>query len=192
MKVGTRLSLGFGLVLVLLMLVALLGVFNMSTIHAKLERIVNENTLKTELVNNMSNSVHIVARVSRSVVLLSEPAAIRAELEKVGKAREAYNKAVEQLAHLPATPKGLEIRERIAAQARVTRPLNDKVFELALADQDAEATAVLMKQSGPATQVWQDAMDEYAALQKQTNQADAAAAGALGGVVGLAAQLAQQ
>jgi methyl-accepting chemotaxis protein len=36
MKVGTRLSLGFGLVLVLLLLVSLLGVFNMSTIHAQL------------------------------------------------------------------------------------------------------------------------------------------------------------
>jgi hypothetical protein len=62
MKVGTRLSLGFGLVLVLLLLVSLLGVFNMSTIHAQLERIVNENTLKTQLVTDMSESVHIVAR----------------------------------------------------------------------------------------------------------------------------------
>src|SRR5450830_1681365 len=95
MKVGTRLSLGFGLVLVLLLLVAVLGVFSMSTIHAKLERIVNENAVKTELVNEMSESVHIVARVSRSVVLLTDEAPIRAELEKVTKARASYNAALE-------------------------------------------------------------------------------------------------
>jgi methyl-accepting chemotaxis protein len=35
-----------------------------------------------------------------------------------------------------------------------------------------------MKQAGPATQSWQEAMDEYAALQKATNQADAAEASA--------------
>nr|WP_308936688.1 methyl-accepting chemotaxis protein [Duganella radicis] len=178
MKVGTRLSLGFGLVLVLLLLVAMLGVFNMSTIHAKLDRIVNENAVKTQLVNDMSESVHIVARVTRSVVLLNDHAAIRREMDKVIKAREVYNKAVEALASMPATARGVAIRDRIAGLARQTRPLNDKVIELALANNDAEATEVLMKQAGPSTQTWQDTMDEYAALQKETNQADAAAAAA--------------
>ncbi|WP_308495545.1 methyl-accepting chemotaxis protein [Duganella guangzhouensis] len=176
MKVGTRLSLGFGLVLTLLLLVALLGVYNMSMIHDKLDSIVNQNTVKTQLVNDMSESVHVVARVSRSVVLLNDVAAIRSELEKVTKARAVYNAAVEQLAKMPATPKGVEIRDRIAAQAKTVRPLNDKVFELSLLNQDAEATELLMKQAGPATQVWQEAMDEYAALQKATNETDAAEA----------------
>jgi methyl-accepting chemotaxis protein len=178
MKVGTRLGLGFGLVLVLLLLVAILGVFNMSTIHAKLDRIVNENTVKTELVGQMSNAVHVVARVSRSVVLLSDNAAIRTELEKVTKERANYNAALEQLAKMPATPKGLEIRERIVSLQKVARPFNDQVFELALANKDDEATDILMKQAGPATQRWQEAMDEYAALQKQTNLNDAAEASA--------------
>nr|WP_315259117.1 methyl-accepting chemotaxis protein [uncultured Duganella sp.] len=178
MKVGTRLSLGFGLVLVLLLLVALLGVFNMSTIHAKLERIVNENAVKTQLVNKMANSVHIVARVTRSVVLLNDQTAIRAEMEKVTRARAEYNAAVDALGKLPASATGVAIRERIAAQARTTRPLNDRLFELALADQDAEATDLLMKQAGPATQLWQDEMDQYGELQRATNESDAAEAGA--------------
>jgi len=176
MKVGTRLSLGFGLVLVLLLLVAMLGVFNMGAIHAKLDRIVNENVVKTQLVNDMSESVHIVARVTRSVVLINDEAAIRREMEKVFRAREVYNKAMDALAQMPATPKGVEIRERIAAQANITRPLNNQIFELALQNKDAEATELLMKQAGPSTQAWQDTMDEYVALQKETNQADAAAA----------------
>jgi methyl-accepting chemotaxis protein len=176
MKVGTRLGLGFGLVLVLLLFVAMLGVFNMSTIHAKLDRIVNENAVKTELVNEMSESVHIVARVSRSVVLLSDEAPIRAELEKVTKARANYNESLAQLGKMPATPKGIAIRERIVGLQKIARPLNDQVFELALANKDDEATQILMKQAGPATQVWQEAMDEYAALQKANNQADAAEA----------------
>jgi methyl-accepting chemotaxis protein len=176
MKVGTRLGLGFGLVLVLLLMVAVLGVFNMSTIHAKLDRIVNENAVKTELVNEMSESVHIVARISRSVVLLTSQADIRIELEKVTKARAAYNAAQDQLGKMSATPKGIAIRERILGLQKIARPFNDQVFELALANKDDEATQILMKQAGPATQSWQEAMDEYAALQKATNQADAAEA----------------
>jgi methyl-accepting chemotaxis protein len=176
LKVGTRLSLGFGLVLTLLLLVALLGVFNMSTIHAKLDRIVNENVVKTEMVGTMSEAVHVVARVARTVVLLEDQAVIRAEIANAEQQRAAYNKAVEVLANMSTTPKGTAIRERIAALAQEARPLNTKVFELALANQDAEATEMLMKRAAPPTQKWQEAMDEYANLQKENNHADAEAA----------------
>jgi methyl-accepting chemotaxis protein len=176
MKVGTRLSLGFGLVLTLLLMVAVLGVFNMSTIHAKLDRIVNENVVKTELVGTMSEAVHVVARVARTVVLLHDEAAIRAEMAKAGHERAAYNKAADALGKMSTTPQGTAIRERIAALGLEVRPLVNKVFELALANQDAEATELLMKQAAPATQKWQEAMDEYAALQKKNNHADADAA----------------
>nr|WP_315221472.1 methyl-accepting chemotaxis protein [uncultured Duganella sp.] len=169
MKVGTRLSLGFGLVLTLLLLIAALGVFNMSTIHAKLDEIVNENVVKSELVENMSESVHIVARVSRSAVLLQDDNAIRTEMAKVDKARATYAKAVEQLAKMPATVKEAAVRDRIAALARTARPLNDKAFALALAHKDEEAVAVVMTQAAPATQQWQDAMDDYAALHREDN-----------------------
>ncbi|WP_235923072.1 methyl-accepting chemotaxis protein [Rugamonas aquatica] len=176
MKVGTRLSLGFGLVLALLLSVALLGVYNMSTINAKLDNIVSLNVARGDLVQEMSESVHIVARVTRTVVLLNDPAAIESELAKLYTARGHYNKAAETLGRLPATAKGLEIRARIAAAGQEARPLTDKVVAMAKANQDAEATEVLMKQAGPATQRWQDVMDEYAALQKENNQADTAAA----------------
>ncbi|ELX13428.1 methyl-accepting chemotaxis protein [Janthinobacterium sp. HH01] len=176
MKVGTRLSLGFGLVLALLLSVALLGVYNMSTIHAKLDSIVSLNVARGDLVQEMSESVHIVARVTRTVVLLTDQAAIRNELAKLQAARANYNKAAEALSRLPATARGLEIRARIAAAGQEARPLTDKVVAMAQANQDAEATDVLMKQAGPATQRWQDVMDEYAALQKENNQADTAAA----------------
>ena len=176
MKVGTRLQLGFGLVLALLLSVAALGVFSMSAINARLDSIVGLNIVRNDLVQDMSESVHIVARVTRTVVLLTEPAAIENELLKLKAARDVYNKATDTLATLPATAKGLEIRARIAAAAGEARPLTDKVVEMAKLNQDAEATDLLMKQAAPATQRWQDIMDEYAALQKENTRNDSAAA----------------
>ena len=176
MKVVTRLSLGIGLVLALLVLVAALGLYSMSRIHAHLDEVVNENVVKSELVAGMSESVHIVARVSRSVVMLNDEAAIRAEMVKVERARAAYNSAVEQLEKLPATPRGIAIRERIIALAGQARALNDRVFALALSHKDDEAIALIMSEAGPATLKWQDGMDEYAALQRSNNRDDAAEA----------------
>ncbi|CAN7376742.1 methyl-accepting chemotaxis protein [Duganella sp. LjRoot269] len=178
MKVGTRLSLGFGLVLTLLVLIATLGVFNMSTIHAKLDNIVNTNVARTDLVQEMSEAVHVAARVTRTVVLLTEPGHMQAELAHLTAARAGYGKAKEALDKFPASDKDTALRARIEAAAQEARPLTDKVLALALANQDAEATELLMKQAAPATQRWQDAMDDYALLQKEQNLADTAAASA--------------
>ncbi|SEO58212.1 methyl-accepting chemotaxis protein [Duganella sp. CF517] len=177
MKVGTRLSLGFGLVLVLLLLIAALGVFNMSTIHAKLDTIVNENVVKSELVENMSEAVHIVARVSRSVVLLHDDKAIRTEMVKADKARADYAKAFGRLEAMPASAAETAARGRVGTLAQSAGPLNDKAFALALENKDEEAAAVVMTQAGPATQRWQDAMDDYAALHRQDNHEHVAEAG---------------
>nr|WP_315401020.1 methyl-accepting chemotaxis protein [uncultured Duganella sp.] len=178
MKVGTRLSLGFGLVLVLLLLIAALGLFEMSTIHAKLDTIVNENVVQGEQVEQMSESVHIVARVSRSVVLLHDDAAISTEMAKVDKARAAYAAAVARMAAMPVSAAEAGVRDRVAALAATARRWNDQVFALARAQKDDEAVALLMTQAGPATQHWQDALDEYAALHRADNHVHMAAAGA--------------
>ena len=65
MTVGTRLALGFGLVLALMAGVSGLGIYNMHRIHAQLEKIVQLNVAKLTYVQDMSEAVHIVARVTR-------------------------------------------------------------------------------------------------------------------------------
>jgi len=176
MKVGTRLGAGFGLVLTLLMAVAGLGLWSMSTIYAKVGEIVDVNVAKTALAQEMSESVHIVSRVTRTVVLLSDVAAIDAELAKVQAARAAYGKASLALDALPSTPAGVAARRPIAQLAEQTRALNDRVIALARANQDAEAVQLLLKEAAPATQRWQDAIDAYIERQKENNAEDVAEA----------------
>ena len=176
LKVGTRLGLGFGAVLTLLVMVAALGVLNMQSIYGSLDKIVNVNIAKTELVQDMSESVHIVARVTRTAVLLTDPSEIRSQLQKLAAARASYDRAHAALEQLPSTEKGRALRARIDAAHQEAQPLTDRVLALALANKDEEATALLMSQSGPATQRWQDDMDQYLQLQTQHNKDDAAAA----------------
>ncbi|HEY1150434.1 MAG TPA: methyl-accepting chemotaxis protein [Pseudoduganella sp.] len=178
MKVGTRLGLGFGAVLVLLMAVSGLGIYYMHHINAQLERIVQLNVAKLGLVQDMSEAVHIVARVTRTVVMLDDVPAMQRELEKLTAARASYDHASAELNRLPTSADGLALRQRIDAARAAARPLTDRMVALALAHKDAEATALLMSQAGPATQAWQDAMDEDTALIKRHNAEDAAAAAA--------------
>lgn len=173
MKVATRLGIGFGLLLLLLMTIAALGVFNMNRINGRLNEIVHDNVVKLSLLQEMSEAVHVVARVTRTVVLLQEEPAKRQELAKLEAARSQYDKASAALNKMAASAAGLEIRARIEAARQAARPQTDRVLALALAGQGTEATALLMQQAGPATQRWQEAMDENMALQKHNNTTDA-------------------
>ena len=174
MRVSARLGGGFGLVLALLLLIAGLGLYGMSMIHAKLEEILHSNVAKTAEVQDMSEAVHTIARVSNTVVLLTDAAAIDAELGKLQHARSVYQQAHDALDKLNADVNESALRKQIEAAARRSLPLTDKVVELARANQDAEALEVLLKEAAPAVQHWQDEMDHYVALQKKNNHEDAA------------------
>jgi methyl-accepting chemotaxis protein len=121
----------------------------MSTIHAQLERIVNENSVKTQLVNEMSESVHIVRAGDAQRGAAQRRSGHPSEMEKVAKARPPTTMRG-TLAKLPPRPRGGDPRSD-RRQAKLTRPLNDKVFELALAPR-MRKPPVLMKQAGPFTQ----------------------------------------
>ncbi len=78
-KIGSRLGAAFALVLALLLGIAGLGAFNLGKVNDALDLAVNNSSRKTELLNTMSESVHVVQRVARTMVLLTDKAAIDRE-----------------------------------------------------------------------------------------------------------------
>ncbi|WP_420476969.1 methyl-accepting chemotaxis protein [Noviherbaspirillum sp. ST9] len=176
MKVSHRLGLGFGIVLVMLAFVAALGMLRMRQIDDRVDQIVNVNVYKMGLLQDMSEAVHVVSRITRTVVLLQDAAAIEAEIAKIGETRKKYDDAAAALDKVPANEAGMALRTRIREAMQTARPLNQKVIELAKENKDAEATQFLMSTAAPATRKWQDALDENINLQKQNNAKDAEAA----------------
>ena len=176
MKVSHRLAAGFGIVLVMLTLIAVLGIVRMRQIDNRIDQIVNENVYKMGLLQNMSEAVHVVSRITRTVVLLEDPAAIQVEYAKILETRKKYDEAVAALDKMPAGEAGMALRTRIREAMQAARPLNQKVIDLAKENKDAEAVAFLMSTAAPATRKWQDALDENIELQKQNNARDERAA----------------
>ncbi|MDB5962748.1 MAG: chemotaxis protein [Massilia sp.] len=170
LAIGTRLAGGFAIVLALTIVVAGLGINGMSRSNAALERIVNKKVYKMELLHGMSDSVHVVARVSRSIVLVSDSGEIEAEAKKIIDARSRYNTAWTALLKTPATPAGEQKRATVLAAQQLTGPLNDKVIQLARNNSDAEAIQVLMREAAPATNKWQAAIAEYVDQQLRNNK----------------------
>jgi len=172
LRIGTRLGIGFGIVLLLLAVVAGVGINGMSRTKLALDGVVNTNVYKLNLVQNMSESVHIVSRVIRTAVLLNDQAEIEQELKTIISERDKYNAALTALEKTAASAEVKAIRAKMSEARLVVDPLVDKVIALAKADKDTEATEVLMKEARPAEQKLLDALNENIELQKANNKVD--------------------
>jgi methyl-accepting chemotaxis protein len=176
LKIGTRLSLGYAVVLALMMGLVGIGIANMGKIQGNLESIVHGNVYKMGLLQEMSDSVHIVSRVMRTLALLKDDATIAHEYTKIEQARKRYDAADAALRATPTGEAGLAFRARIQELQHAASPLNNQVIDLAKAHQEAEAVSLLMTQAGPATQKWQDVLHDDMTLQKENDERDAKAA----------------
>ncbi len=169
MKIGVRMSLGFGLVLALLICVAALGISGMSRTNSALHHVVDVNDYKMDLIVEMVESIHIVTRVMRTVALLSDEAAAGVEQQKIVEAREKYNVAFATLEKLPLDQAGKDFVARLKENQLETRPLTDRFIALAKTNKE-EAIHLLMKQAIPATAKWQTTLHDFMALEKEKNK----------------------
>ena len=72
LKVGTRLGLGFSLVLFLLVVVTILGIGRMSQIQDRLDTVVNVNNVGTRLVTDMRYLIKERSEALNTLTLLTE------------------------------------------------------------------------------------------------------------------------
>jgi methyl-accepting chemotaxis protein len=151
LNIGKRLALAFGTLLLLMIGAVGLGLYDLAVIDHHIEDIVNDNNVKIRLNNEMSESAHIAARVTRTVVLLDDDAAIEREMQKIADARKHYDTAWDTLQKFPASDKGKALRAKIEQAKEEARGANNKVVEFARAHKDKDAVSTLLKQAGPAT-----------------------------------------
>ncbi|MBS4096820.1 MAG: MCP four helix bundle domain-containing protein [Sulfuricella sp.] len=158
MRIGSRLALGFALVLVLTAAVAAFGISRMSAIQDNFDKVTKENNLKVSLVNGMINQVNVLARTVRNIALLTDMADMRKEEGRVLEARAKYQEMSDKLDKLVLSEEGKKLLAEIKESRAVTRPLVDKAIEFGLANKNVEATRVIVKDIRPAQAKWLDAL----------------------------------
>ena len=155
--IGRRLATVLGSLCLLLVLGAATGAFALKTLNAEV-RASDDAVERYALTVAMSEQTHTVARVMRTVILLDDGPARAAEVAKIQAARQAYDEAWRALQGHPPSEQARQLRADIEAAAQQARRVNDRVLELAQADDDRQAVALLLAESIPATNRWQAAL----------------------------------
>ena len=170
LTVSTRLAYAFGIVLLVTILSAVVSVTKLATMADSLRAVVQDNNVKIKLNHDMSESVHIVSTLIRSVIFLTDKDDQDKEVQKINAARTVYSASVTALDKFPSNEETAANTTKIAAAAKEAGPLNDQVLELARGGNNTDARDVMILTAGPAVAEWQKAIRENIALQEGTNQ----------------------
>ncbi len=176
--IGKRLSLAFGLFLLLLCIVIGAGLRSIGTLKSELDEMVRGNLHKTELLSDMLNCMHTVQRVVRTIVVLHNREQRDIQHQKIEKARKDYTAAWEELSRMDASAAGKALRDRTSIAREEALAFNKRIIELAYASKETEAVDLLLDKGIAANDRWEAALNENRELQEQAAREEVARADA--------------
>jgi len=109
LKVGTRLGLGFGVVILLLIVILAVGIENMATMNSETQLIVSDRYVKVELANKVIKSTLDIARLMRNLVLVSDPEKQQLYRHEIDKNRADNKDDLDKLDKLITNAKGRDL-----------------------------------------------------------------------------------
>ena len=177
MKVGTRLGLGFLLVLSFLVAVTVVGIYNMKLIQDRLDNVVGTNNVVNRLVIEMRTNVADRITSLRILTLLSEPDDMAPEMKHVNDLAAAYDVAEKKLTEKfdkagAATPQEKDLLRQTKEYEAAALPAIAKASEMWLGSKAEEATKVLIREIRPNQKKWMATLEQLAILEeKQTAEA---------------------
>ena len=171
-KIGTRMTGGFALILLLMLALTATGIQGMAAIQDRLDEIVTDNISKTKLLNDMAEALQTISRVSGLIILLNDPDATAVEQKKIELARQFYGSVNTQLEKLPNSDKGRELHAKVNTLLGEARLLNNQVLSLNAANKKTEAAKLLIEEASPATLRARNAIYDELAFEEEHTEED--------------------
>ncbi len=118
MKIGTRMSLAFGLILVLLLINGGMSLRMISQLSGDLNKLANDRLPKVVQTSDITNNINIIARALRNLIINPTKETEQAELARIVKADETIGSDIESL-QKSITSEGGQTRLKKLADARI-------------------------------------------------------------------------
>ena len=175
LAISSRLALGFGCMLVLIVAVAAVAHLSMGKVHDQMFQITDVGARKAKLVNSMLESVSAIGIQGRSAAMLNDidPKQAQEQVEAIAKTLKDYAQLeaalTQALSPEQATPEELKLLEEVQAAGRKTRPQLDSALKAVDDGDTVSATLALMTRVAPLETAWRAKLGQLSELQNTLN-----------------------
>jgi methyl-accepting chemotaxis protein len=143
-KIGTRLGLGFALVVLLLITTTVFSINRIAVVNGATTTITEDRVPKVMMMQEIEGQMSIIARSVRNALLIKTSDEAKKEIERVQEARKSATGIFEKLGKAMNTPQGQE-KLKATIEARVPYGAGlDKFIKLFEEGKKSEATDLLM------------------------------------------------
>ncbi|MDD2882096.1 MAG: methyl-accepting chemotaxis protein [Rhodoferax sp.] len=97
MKIGVRLAIGFGVTLLLLIVIAVISVTRLGALNSEIENIINDKYPKTIDAIDIIRAMNQVAQLNRNLLLITDPAETQKQMVRMVDQRKIISDNVDKL-----------------------------------------------------------------------------------------------
>ena len=166
-KVGVRLGLGFALVILAGLVVALLGRIELNSIDKEMSHLVNDRVVKVGQLNRIKDNLNEVAHAVNNIVASSNQQQMQAEKQKIEVIRNKTTPLMQTLSSSIQSADGRALMEKVR---QIRDPYNaniDEITAAALASYGEPVNAELLHKSRVLLVSYLEALDSMIALQEE-------------------------
>ncbi|MFA7241881.1 MAG: methyl-accepting chemotaxis protein [Sulfuricellaceae bacterium] len=138
-KVGTRLGLSYGLLLLMMVVLTITGINRMAILQRNLDVISQKNFSQVDLVYTMRDAVRFQAVAIRDTVMQEDFAFKKSELKRMKEARKSYLNASEKLEKILDDAQGRAFLAKIKPLENEVNQMTLDVVSLTLSEQTVDA-----------------------------------------------------
>ncbi len=177
MSISQKLYSGFGLMIFLIIMLAVIGINRVSFIDNTLHDIVDVNSVKQRYAINFRGSVHDRAISIRDIVLSENNNSVlfKKSIDDIKKLEEFYANSAKPMDEIFSKNDGIEQKEieilnKIKDVEKKTMPLVKEIIDLKISGNNEKALSLLIQQASPEFSNWLKVINEFIDFQEDKNQ----------------------
>jgi len=172
LKIGTRLGLGFGFLLVLMLVVGVYGIRSIQSLNEQVKVLVEDRMVKTEQANGVIDNLNLIARSLRNIYIDDDKGRQTQELQRIADARAKIRDLFDALEKTITSDKGKALIKKILDVRPNYIRVTETYMELIKSGQLEQAKKLLLSEVRDIQRPYFDGVNELIAYQTELANKD--------------------
>ena len=169
LRIGVRLGLGFGLVILAALFIAVFGRLSLGQLQDQAKSL-SGALVKVDQVRDLQDNLNAIGRAARNMILVSDAQRIAQENGRINDARKSNGELIDKLEASITSDKGKVLLKEMSDKRAPYNAVTDKMLAHIAAGEKAEATAMLMGEVAAAQVAYATAMSDLTKYQQKLAQ----------------------